>query len=363
MNQRKIIHVDMDAFFASVEQRNDPSLKGRPVIVGGDPRKRGVVAACSYEARRYGIRSAMASSLAARLCPHAVFLRGNFDEYAAVSRRIRELFLGRTDLVEPMSLDEAYLDVTRQCQDGTTATSIAREIRSEIRETTGLSASAGVSYNKFLAKMASDHRKPDGLTVIPPDAALPFIDMLPVGKFFGIGKVTEQKLLRLGIRTGADLRRIPRDDLVRFFGKPGEYYHMICHGIDDRPVEPLRERKSVGREVTFPDDIRDMDAIVSLIAGIASSVAESIHAERFMGRTVTLKVRYDDFTTVTRCVTADLPCRDEETIYNHARALLRRTEAGARKIRLLGIGVSNCGVESEGQLLLPFGRDTEDPTS
>lgn len=357
MECRKILHVDMDAFFAAVEQRNDPSLKGKPVIVGGSPGKRGVVAACSYEARRYGIHSAMASSVAARLCPHAVFLRGNFEEYASISRQVRELFSSFTSMVEPMSLDEAYLDVTENKTGETSATKIAQRIRAAILETTQLTASAGVSYNKFLAKSASDYRKPDGITVVTPDAAIRFIDALPIGKFYGIGKVTEKKMLRLGIRKGGDLRRFSRDDLVRLFGKAGEYFHMISRGIDNRPVEPRHEIKSVGREVTLPRDLHALEEIESVIGGIAESVSDAMREGRHKGRTVTLKIRYDDFTTISRSATIATPFRDENELFMHARSLLRKTEVGLRKVRLVGISISNIECGMERQLLLPFGEE------
>ncbi len=354
MECRKIIHVDMDAFFAAVEQRNDPSLKGKPVIVGGAPGKRGVVAACSYEARRYGIHSAMSSSVAARLCPHAIFLPGNFDEYVRVSRQIRDIFHRYTDLVEPMSLDEAYLDVTMNMRGEASATNIARRVRADILEATRLTASAGVSYNKFLAKAASDYRKPDGITVVSPDKAIWFIDLLPIGKFHGIGRATEKKMLSMGIRCGADLRRMPRVDLVRIFGKAGEYYHMISMGIDNRPVETHHDRKSVGREVTLPYDLHAIEEIESVIDGIAGGVMEATRAGRHLGRTVTLKVRYSDFTTITRSITLDGPCHDQHELFMHARNLLRRTEAGFRKVRLVGISISNIENSIERQLQLPF---------
>jgi DNA polymerase-4 len=358
MELRKIIHVDMDAFYASVEQRNNPSLKGKPVIVGGDPHSRGVVAACSYEARKYGIHSAMASSIAYRLCPHAIFIHGHFDEYSAASEQIHDIFLGYTDLVEPLSLDEAYLDVTENKVHCLSATWIAREIRKKIFEQTQLTASAGVSYCKFLAKVASDYRKPDSLTVITPDEADEFIDRLPIGKFYGIGKVTEKKMLQLGIRTGSDLKKIPREDLIKLFGRVGDYYYDIAHGQDDRPVEPEYIRKSIGKEITLEQDIDDLDSMTEILKSLAERVALSLENHESMGRTITLKVKYADFTCVSRSITVDAPCDDRDIILMHAKNLLSKTEAGLKKVRLLGISLSNLDAEEsasdEKQLIIPF---------
>lgn len=358
MNHRKIIHVDMDAFYASVEQRNNPSLKGKPVIVGGDPESRGVVAACSYEARKFGIHSAMASSIAYRLCPHAIFIRGHFDEYHAVSEEIHEIFHDYTDIVEPLSLDEAYLDVTENKAGHHYATSIAREIRNKIFRRTGLTASAGVSYCKFLAKVASDYHKPDGLTVIIPEKANAFIEDLPIGKFFGIGKVTERKMLQLGIHTGRDLKRLNLSDLTRLFGKTGEYYYDIAHGIDDRPVETDYIRKSIGKEETFERDLDDIGEMHAILKSLSWRVADSLVNHEIRGRTVTLKVKYADFTCVSRSITIDEPCDNSEIILMHAKNLLLKTEAGVQKVRLLGISMSNLDSEEteadDRQLMLPF---------
>lgn len=358
MAVRKIIHIDMDAYYASVEQRNNPSLRGKPVIVGGDPQSRGVVAACSYEARKYGIHSAMPSSRAYRLCPHAVFVRGNFDEYVAVSEHINEIFHEYTDLVEPMSIDEAYLDVTENKINSPLATCIAREIRSKIFERTCLTASAGVSYNKFLAKVASDYRKPDGLTVIRPDDAGEFVDRLPIGKFHGIGKVTERRMMQLGIKTGADLKKISVENLVQLFGSAGEYYYDIAHGMDDRPVEPYYVRKSIGKEVTLEHDIDDVPAMEAVLKSVAGRVVRLLEESEIKGRTITLKVKYADFVSVTRSITLEETCDNYEIILMHARNLLGRTEAGRKKVRLLGISLSNLDIEEdepvERQLALPF---------
>jgi DNA polymerase IV len=358
MELRKIIHVDMDAYYASVEQRNNPKLRGKPVIVGGDPQSRGVVAACSYEARRYGIHSAMASSIAKRLCPHAVFIQGNFSEYIAVSDQIREIFQEYTDLVEPLSLDEAYLDVTENRPGIPSATRIACEIRRKIFEKTNLTASAGVSFNKFLAKVASDFNKPNGLTVITPEQADIFIDALPIGKFYGIGKVTEKRMHGLGIKNGEDLKKITRDALTGIFGKVGEYYYDIAHGLDDRPVEPYYVRKSIGKEITLDVDITDRDLMHEVLEGLAARVSRALENHGSQGRTITLKVKYSDFCSISRSITIVEYTDSADILLNNAKALLEKTEAGYKKVRLLGISVSNLDTEEteyeDVQLTLPF---------
>jgi len=355
---RKIIHIDMDAFYASIEQRDRPELKGRPVIVGGRPGERGVVAACSYEARRYGIHSAMSSSRAKRLCPQAVFLRPRFEVYTAVSEQIRAIFHEYTDLVEPLSLDEAYLDVTVNKKGLSSASEVAREILARIKAITSLSASAGVSYNKFLAKVASDYRKPGGLTVITPAKALAFIDALPVGKFFGVGKVTAQRMQELGIHTGADLKRLGEEELTRHFGRSGSFFYRMAHGDDPRPVEPDWVRKSYGRETTLPEDINNRAQMLEILAELAGDVAETLKYDGAQGRTITLKLKYYDFTSITRSITLPVPTDDAVEIMRHIPDLLGRTEAGYRAVRLLGVAVSGLG-DQEGkaracQLKLPF---------
>ena len=332
----------MDAFYASVEQRDRPELKGKPVIVGGDPKSRGVVAACSYEARKFGVHSAMASATAYRLCPDALFIRSRFDVYRAVSAQIREIFYEYTDLVEPLSLDEAFLDVTQNYKGMPSATLIAREIKRKIYERTGkLTASAGVSFNKFLAKVASDMNKPDGITVITPEMADAFIDKLPIRKFFGVGKVTEEKMLNLGIKTGADLKKFKKEQLIQIFGKSGSYFYDIAHGRDDRPVEPNRIRKSIGKETTFSEDIDDPERMVEILEEIAGNLETSLMKRDAKGRTVTLKVKYFDFQSVTRSVTIDEPADSASVIMKYMKPLLSKTEAGEKKVRLLGISVSN----------------------
>lgn len=296
---RKIIHVDMDAFFASVEQRDDPALRGKPVAVGGSS-MRGVVAAASYEARTFGVRSAMPSVTAKRLCPDLIFVKHRFDVYKSVSRQIRAIFESYTPLVEPLSLDEAYLDVTDNLKGMPSATGIAREIKDRIKAETGLTASAGVSYNKFLAKLASDHRKPDGLFVIRPEAGPAFVETLPVGRFHGIGPKTAARMNALGIETGLDLRRQDLAFLQKHFGRAGLYYHSISRGIDHRTVRPDRERKSVGSETTFFVDIADHAALAEAVRPQAESVWRHCDRVGLTGRTVTLKIKFADFQIITR---------------------------------------------------------------
>lgn len=342
---RKIIHIDMDAFYASVEQRDDPSLMGKPVVVGGSPQGRGVVAAASYEARRYGIRSAMPAAQALRLCPDIVFIRPRFDVYKSVSLQIRSIFHDYTDLVEPLSLDEAYLDVTVNKPGNPSATLVAREIKQEIRARTRLTASAGVSFNKFLAKIASDLRKPDGLALIPPEKALDFIAGLPVGKFHGIGKATEAKMHRLGIRNGADLRFWSQWDLNKHFGKVGTFYYHIARAVDDRPVRTERIPKSIGKEKTFEEDVDSLEWLEHFLGTLSEKVAVRLKKEEAVARTVTLKLRYDNFESITRRITPGYVISGADDIAELATRLLRETEAGKRKVRLAGVTVS--GFERE----------------
>lgn len=355
---RKIIHIDMDAFYASIEQRDRPELKGRPVVVGGKPGERGVVAACSYEARTYGIHSAMSSTMARRLCPAAVFLRPRFDAYTAVSDQVMAIFREYTDLVEPLSLDEAYLDVTENKKGIASAGAIAREILSRITEATGLTASAGVSFNKFLAKVASDYRKPHSLTVITPRQASAFIDNLPIGKFFGIGKVTAARMEALGIRTGADLKRYSEEELCRLFGKSGSFFHDMAYARDDRPVEPEWIRKSYGKETTLPEDIADREVMLDILGELAAQVEEILKTDGAKGRTITLKLKYHDFTSITRSRTIADPTDEAAVIMRVLPELLARTEAGRKKVRLLGVCVAHLDAGETKpyprQLMLPF---------
>jgi DNA polymerase-4 len=346
----------MDAFYASVEQRDNSGLKGKPVIVGGNPKSRGVVAACSYEARKFGIHSAMPCATAYKKCPSAVFIRPRFDVYKSVSKQIQEIFFKYTDLVEPLSLDEAFLDVTGNKI--RSATHIAQKIRREIFEkTNGLTASAGVSFNKFLAKIASDCNKPNGITVITPEIAPGFIDQLPVRKFFGVGKVTEKRMHNLGVITGADLKKFSLETLVQHFGKAGRYYYHIARGRDDRPVQPDRVRKSYGKETTLENDIDEIDQMLSILEDLARKVVYGLRRENRKGFTLTLKVKYHDFQIITRSVTLTEPIIDTELVMDHVKNLLAKTDAGKVKVRLLGISVSNFLDENAGcwvQLPLPF---------
>lgn len=337
----KIIHVDMDAFYAAVEQRDNPQLRRKPVVVGGRPDSRGVVATCSYEARQFGIHSAMSCARAYRLCPAAIFVPPRFDVYLQVSQQIRNIFLSYTDLVEPLSLDEAYLDVTENKQDIQSATWIAQRIRQEIRQQTGLTASAGVSYNKFLAKIASDVNKPDGLTVVTPEQAEQFIASLPIRRFHGVGRVTEKKMQRLQILTGADLRCHSLAELQKNFGKAGQYYFNIARGIDLRPVVPNRLRKSIGKETTLGEDIADFGRMLTIIGDLAEKVSAALKKKETGGLTLTLKVKYADFQIVTRSVSREKTIETAEDILALAERLLTKTEAGERAVRLLGVTVSH----------------------
>jgi DNA polymerase-4 len=343
---RKIIHIDMDAFYASVEQRDDPRLRGKPVAVGGT-RERGVVAAASYEARQYGVRSAMASAVARRQCPDLIFVPARFEVYREVSRQIQAIFADYTDLVEPLSLDEAYLDVTENHHGIATATEVARAIRARIREETGLTASAGVSYNKFIAKLASDHNKPDGLCVVRPDQGLAFIARLPVARFHGIGPVTAARMDKLGIHSGADLRRCGREFLAQQFGKSGDYFYLAARAIDHRPVRPDRIRKSIGSENTFFHDLFSHDDLAAALKDSAETVAR--HAERTgkAGRTISIKLRYADFRTLTRARTLAAPVSDAPALLEMALALLAPLEPVELGVRLLGVTLSNLGEGEE----------------
>ncbi|WP_321371249.1 DNA polymerase IV [uncultured Desulfuromusa sp.] len=361
--QRKIIHIDMDAFYASVEQRDHPQLRGQPVVVGGNPDSRGVVATCSYEARRFGIHSAMSCARAYRLCPQAVFVRPRFDAYQRVSQQIREIFFSYTDLVEPLSLDEAYLDVTTNKAKMQSATWVAQNICKEIRQQTHLTASAGVSYNKFLAKIASDVKKPAGLTVVTPEQAESFIEQLPIRRFHGVGRVTEKKMKALGIHTGADLRRHSLVELNKNFGKAGQYYFNIARGIDLRPVVPNRIRKSIGKETTLGEDITDISQMLTIIGDLSQRVGALLERKQTSGMTLTLKVKYADFQTVTRSFSHEKAIETAEDILKIAESLLQKTDAGNRAVRLLGVTVSHLttdivAVESQ-QMDLPFGSLTQ----
>jgi len=351
--QRKIIHIDMDAFYASVEQRDNPELRGKPVAVGGS-RARGVVAAASYEARKFGIHSAMPSVTARRRCPELIFVAPRFDVYTAVSHQIREIFAEHAPLVEPLSLDEAYLDVTENLKQIASATEIAEEIRARIRAETGLTAPAGVSYNKFLAKMASNQCKPDGLFVITPRMGASFVEALPVGKFHGIGPVTCAKMERLGIQIGRDLKAQTLPFLQHHFGKAGPYYYWIARGIDERPVSADRDRKSIGAERTFDTDLFTAEEIHAALKPIVEKVWLSCKGTTIRGRTVTLKVKYADFQQITRRRTGHAPFTTQQDVDEVVTALVDTLFPNKKGIRLLGVTLSSLGPETgtEQQLCL-----------
>ncbi len=336
---RKIIHVDMDAFYASVEQRDDPGLRGLPVAVGG--RQRGVVMAASYEARKFGVRSAMPSVTAKRLCPELVFVKPRFDVYKEVSRQIREIFLDYTPLVEPLSLDEAYLDVTTNLRGMPLASDIAREIRARILERTGLTASAGISYNKFLAKLASDHRKPNGQATIPPEKGPAFVECLDVARFHGVGPKTAEKMKRLGIHTGADLKAQTLEFLEQYFGRSGTYYHAIARGHDERRVVPNRPRKSVGSETTFMEDLDRPAKVEEGVASVLDDVWSYCERTGIVGRTVTVKIKYADFQIVTRSRTLEESVGSRDLLERTARELVRSVFPLEKRVRLLGVSLHN----------------------
>lgn len=340
MSERKIIHIDMDAFYASVEQRDNPELRGRPVAVG-HAGERGVVAAASYEARKYGVHSAMSSQKAMRLCPELIFIPGRMEVYKEVSGQIHEIFHEYTDIIEPLSLDEAFLDVTENKKNIPLAVDIAREIKQRIREDLGLVASAGVSYNKFLAKIASDYRKPNGLCTIHPDQALDFIAKLPIESFWGVGPVTAKRMHTLGIHDGAHLRAWSLEGLTREFGKAGALYYNFSRGIDLRPVEAVRVRKSIGCERTLEHDINNRSSVVIELYHTAKELINRLSAKDFQGNTLTLKVKFHDFTQITRSITQPHKLTTLEVILPLAKQLLTEVEYEDHPIRLLGLSVSN----------------------
>jgi len=347
----------MDAFYASVEQRDFPEYRNKPIAVGGSPDGRGVVATCSYEARKYGVHSAMPSAKALRLCPHLIFIRPRFDLYRKISRQIKEIYYDYTERVEPLSLDEAYLDVTQNKMEIPSGTLIAREIKQKIKEETGLTASAGVSYCKFLAKLASDLDKPDGLAVIEPEEAQEFIDQLDIGEFHGIGSATEEKMHYLNIFTGADLKKKSEYELVNHFGKQGLFFYKIARGIDKRRVKPDRIRKSVGKERTFSEDVESLDWIRQFLKELNTKVVKALKKSGAKGKTITLKIRHANFETFTRSHTLPHYTDNESDIYDIVEKLVAESELGTVKVRLLGITVSNLNLQSDGlgkQLTLPF---------
>ena len=336
----------MDAFYASIEQRNNPELKGKPVIVSGPPQSRSVVCTCSYEARKFGIHSAMPASHAYRLCPQGIFVPPRISEYREVSRVVHSIFSEYTDKIEPLSLDEAYLDVTDNKKNIRSSTLIAREIKHKIKSKTDLTASGGVSYNKFLAKIASDWEKPDGLTVITPGRALSFLEELPIGKFYGIGRKTEEHMIKLGIRKGSDLKKYEKWELIEIFGKSGSYYYDVVRGIDTRPVETERIRKSIGREETFSHDILDREEIKGILQNLAGELESTLRRCDTGGRTVTLKVKYHDFQSITRSLSLNSPVSSRTELMENAMCLMEKTEIGERPIRLIGLSLTSLSGDS-----------------
>ena len=331
----------MDAFFAAVEQRDSPELKGQPVVVGGQPDSRGVVATCSYEARKFGIHSAMPSSRAYQLCPQAIFVKPRFSAYKEASQAIHTVFKEYTDIIEPLSLDEAYLDVSFCELNNGSATLMAKEIRSNIYRAIQLTASAGISYNKFLAKLASDQNKPNGQFVIKPGEAVGFLEKLPIGRFYGVGKVTESKMHAAGIKTGGDLKNKDIRVLQKTFGNSAEYYYDIARGIDERPVTNHYERKSLGAETTFQQDISDVNEMLDQLLGLLDEVLINLSKKELLAFTITIKVKYSNFNQVTRSYTSDSVL----SVYNRSKelipALLAKTEANNKSVRLLGLSFSN----------------------
>jgi DNA polymerase-4 len=340
---RKIIHVDMDAFYASVEQRDDPDLRGKPVAVGGS-RERGVVAAASYEARKFGVRSAMPSVTAKRQCPDLVFVKPRFEVYNGVSEQIREIFAEHTPIIEPLSLDEAYLDVTENLQNIPLARDVALAIRAKIKEVTGLNASAGISYNKFLAKLASDHRKPNGQYVITPEMGPAFVEALPVGKFHGIGPATSAKMNSFGLHTGLDMRNQSFEFMQANFGKAGPYYYWISRGVDDREVRSNRIRKSVGAENTFSSDLAEFEAMAAELQPLIDKVWRHCEDKGTRGRTVTLKVKFADFELITRSRTLPGSIESRADLESVTIDLLRMIFPLEKAIRLLGVTVSGFSI-------------------
>lgn len=359
---RKIIHVDMDAFYASIEQRDHPEYKGKPLAVGYAA-ERGVVAAASYEARKWGIHSAMPSLTALAKCPGLIFVPARFEVYREVSHQIREIFFEYTDLVEPLSLDEAYLDVTDNKKGAISATFIAEELRGRIREATGLTASAGVSVNKFLAKIASDYRKPDGLFVVLPGEAEKFVEALKIEQFWGIGRVTAEKMHQLGIHTGGDLKKYDEASLARYFGKIGHIYYLNARGIDEREVEASRIRKSLGAEITFLVDLYDETELKENLRSIAEEVWKRLSRHAFTGRTVTLKIKYADFRETSKRKTLPHSIKKFEMFWAVSKELLASADFGENKrIRLMGLTLSNAEKENSTgyrQLTLDFGDDAD----
>lgn len=340
---RKIIHIDMDAFYASVEQLDYPELRGKPLAVGGSE-KRGVVSAASYEARQYGVRSAMSGVLAKKRCPELIFVRPRFERYGEISKKIRAIFYEYTDLVEPLSLDEAYLDVTENKKGNPSATLIAQEIRSTIKDRLGLNASAGISINKFVAKVASDFNKPNGQKTVPPEEVLSFLEELDIKKFYGVGKVMKEKMYRHGIFTGKDLKEKELDYLETHFGKSGAYFYQIVRGIQHSAVQPERTRKSLAAERTFNENITSEIFMMERLEQIAEEVERRLKKSKVAGKTITLKIKYSDFTLQTRSKTLPLYISSKSMLMENVKDLLYQSEL-KNSVRLLGISISNLNNE------------------
>lgn len=355
---RKIIHIDMDAFFASVEQLDNPELRGKPIAVGGSG-IRHVVAAASYEARKFGVHSAMPSVTAKKLCPELIFVRHRFERYHELSEKVFEIFREYTDLVEPLSIDEAFLDVTVDRKEIGSATVIAKQIKKDIKEKTGLTASAGISVNKFLAKIASDMDKPDGCYLIPPEEAAGFIERLPVEKFFGIGRVTAAKMHKLGIHNGADLKKWDLLSLIRNFGKAGRFYHDIARGIDERPVEVNSERKSIGTELTYEKDLTTRFEIIAELYKVEKELMERIEHAGVTGRTVTIKVKFSDFRQITRSRTLTDYIRSFGKLHEEVTQIRKSLDLEGSMIRLLGVSVSNLETDDCGDRQLELFNDED----
>jgi DNA polymerase-4 len=356
---RKIIHIDMDAYYAAVEIRDNPDLKGKPIIVGGSPQGRGVVLTCSYEARKFGIHSGMGSSKAVRLCPEAIYVHPRFKVYVDISKQIRNIFYEFTDLVEMVSLDEAYLDVTINKKEIDSPELVAQYILDRIKQKTGLTASAGVSFNKFLAKVGSDFNKPNGMTVITQSQADEFIDKLPIGKFIGVGKVTKKRMNGFGIYTGADLKKYDKSDLRKMFGKHGSYFYYMSRGMDNRTVGTYHGRKSIGKERTLSRDLVDQEKLTEILEQIAVKLTERMKKRKLKGRTITLRIKYYDFHRITRSMTCREEVDDPDIIMANIKRLLLKTDVGKKKIRLVGIALSKLTkstAKTTQQIVLPVDK-------
>ena len=353
---KKIIHVDMDAYFAAIEIREDPSLQGKCVIVGGNPNSRGVVSTCSYEARQFGVHSGMSSHQAWKLCPEGIFVHSHFKLYKEISEQIREIFHQYTDLVEPMSLDEAYLDVTENKIGEPDAVEIARRIKAGILETTRLTCSAGVSFNKFLAKIGSELNKPDGLCVITPENAREILFALPIGKFYGIGRVTAARMNKLGIQNGEDLFNTELKELLRHFGKNGLYYYQVVRGIDDREVITQSDPKSVSCESTFDTDLDSVDDLLAELQELVDRLVNRLAFKNIQGRNIVVRIKYDNFENITRSSPLPETTSDKSVLFDYAQKLLIANWESGRKIRLLGVGVGKLDLGEPGgcqQLEIP----------